>query len=612
MKTINDFFRKNPLIRTLAISLAGALVVTALIGFTGIFDKLDGMAQDALYQQPNALSGEIIMICIDDKALDQFGPYNTWDRNIMASALERLGEDPQHAPAVVAIDTIYTGHTSREADERLAAAASKLDVVTASFAQIGTQVAQDAEGNLYYDPNAVSGYSLPYEELRNATTQGHVNAVCDPDGILRHALLSIDVNGEEVYSMAYVTAQKYAERNGFEVTQPETSGGYYYVSYSALPEGFYDGYSLADLINGDIPKDAYEGKIVMIGPYAVGLQDEYFTAIDHSRHMYGMEYQANVIQMILDGNYKKELPDMPQRIILFVVCFLCFFAFEKTDFKISSFVAAGFIGVSLVLTYAMYSAGIVMHPLWFPVGIFVLYLVSIVIRYLRSALEKQRVTRTFERYVAPEIVAEILKEGTENLSLGGKLCNIAVLFVDVRGFTTMSERLDPEKVVHILNRYLTMASGCVEKNKGTLDKFVGDAMMAFWGAPIPQEDAVLNAVRTAVDIVKGAARVSEELKDEIGEELRVGVGVHYGPAVVGNMGAERHMDYTAIGDTVNTSARLEANAPAGTVYISRTVAEELGDRIAYTSLGNTVKLKGKSDFEVLQLDIDQSEKFLTP
>jgi len=132
---------------------------------------------------------------------------------------------------------------------------------------------------------------------------------------------------------------------------------------------------------------------------------------------------------------------------------------------------------------------------------------------------------------------------------------------------------------------------------------VGDAMMAFWGAPLPQEDAVYNAVKTAEAIIEGAARVSDELKEEIGEELRVGVGVHFGPAIVGNMGAERHMDYTAIGDTVNTAARLEANAPGGTVYISRAVADALGERIETTSLGNSVKLKGKADgFEVLKLE----------
>ncbi len=173
----------------------------------------------------------------------------------------------------------------------------------------------------------------------------------------------------------------------------------------------------------------------------------------------------------------------------------------------------------------------------------------------------------------------------------------------VRGFTTMSERLSPEEVVYILNRYLTMTSECIENNKGTLDKFVGDATMAFWGAPLPVDDGIYLAVKTALDIVNGAKALSAKLKEEIGEELNVGVGVHYGPAVVGNMGAQRHMDYTAIGDTVNTSARLEANAPGGCVYLSRIVVDALKGRIKAKSLGDTVKLKGKAaGFEVLLLE----------
>ena len=285
-----------------------------------------------------------------------------------------------------------------------------------------------------------------------------------------------------------------------------------------------------------------------------------------------------------------------------------FLLFQKVGIKLSSVIAVAAIVLSIGIEYALFNVkicgvGHVLHPLWLPVGILVFYVASIVIHYVKSTLEKRRVTRTFERYVAPEIVSEILKGGTEALSLGGKTVDIAVLFVDVRGFTTMSERLDPEKVVFILNRYLTMASGCVEATGGTLDKFVGDAMMAFWGAPLPQEDPVMNAVKTAMGIVEGCAKVSEELKAEIGEELRVGVGVNYGPAVVGNMGAEKHMDYTAIGDTVNTAARLEANAPGGKVYISRSVADALEGRITYTSLGDTIKLKGKAEgFEVLELN----------
>jgi len=598
---------KNPII----ISLLASAVVTLIIAGTGVLNRPDTIVSDAWYQSPKALDGEIIVIGIDDRALNEIGPYSTWTRDVYAEALEKLAEDPENAPAVVAIDCLFIDESDPASDARLAAAAEKLgNVVTASFANIGTNVVYDeATGRTYLDTNAVLSYDTPYEALRKVTRQGHINAMLDSDGILRHSLLSYNVDGETVYSMAYTAALVYGEKNGMTIQMPPASSrGHFYVAYSSTPGGYNDGYSLVDLLNGEIDPRDYAGKVVFIGPYAVGLQDAYFTSIMHANQMYGVEYQANVVQAILDGNYKKEVPDLPQALLLFAVSFICFLLFQKKNIKFSGIIAVAVIAVYLLAAYLLYEKGIggigrILHPLWIPVGVVLFYVVSIVIHYVRSALEKQRVTKTFERYVDPEIVKEILKEGTESLSLGGKTCDIAVLFVDVRGFTTMSERLSPEKVVFILNRYLTMASDCVEKNHGTLDKFVGDAMMAFWGAPLPQEDAIMNAVKTAMGIVEGAARVSDELKEEIGEELRVGVGVNFGPAVVGNMGAEKHMDYTAIGDTVNTAARLEANAPGGKVYISRAVADALEGRITCTSLGATIKLKGKADgFEVLELN----------
>ena len=600
---------RNKTVNQLTISLLSAALITLIIAVWGVINRIDLWVQDAWFQQPKALDGEIIVIGIDEDSLEQIGPYNTWDRSVMASALEVLASDPANKPAVVAIDTLYAGESDPVADAKLVEAADKLgNVVVASFANIGTRAVFE-DGRAYYDYNAVLGYEEPFEELKEVTYQGHINAMYDADGILRHSILFIKPDGvNKVYSMAYTAAKLYSDANGLTLTEPETgSRGNFYVSFSALPGGYNDGYSFADLINGKLDPDYYAGKIVFIGPYATALQDAYFTPIERAAQMYGVEYQANVVQALLDGNYKKEVGRLPQALALFAVCAIAFFFFQRLNIKKSSPIAAILIVLGAGATYLVYNVkiggtGHVLHPLWIPVGVLILYIASIAIHYVRSALEKQRVTRTFERYVAPEIVSEILKEGTESLSLGGKTCDIAVLFVDVRGFTTMSERLDPEKVVFILNKYLTMASDCVEKNKGTLDKFVGDAMMAFWGAPLPQEDAVYNAVKTAMGIVEGAARVSEELKEEIGEELRVGVGVNFGPAVVGNMGAEKHMDYTAIGDTVNTAARLEANAPGGKVYISRAVADELGDRITFTSLGATIKLKGKADgFEVLEL-----------
>lgn len=564
---------------------------------------VDSWLQDTLLQKEVAVPGDIVIIGIDEKDIDEFGSYNKWDRSIMASALEVLASDPEKRPAVVAIDTVYTDGFGDEGDQRLVAAAEELgNVITASQATYGTKRTFGG-ASVIIDNYAVLNYEEPFDELKEVTTQGHINTMYDPDFIVRHALLYVEPEGRRVYSMQFEAAWMYALQKGFELKTPETDSlGRYFVTFSAKPGGFYDGVDLSMLINGKVDPNYYAGKIVLIGPYTTGLQDAYNTPVDKGVMMYGVEYQANVIQCILDGNYKTEVPAFIQLGILFIVCFASalFFNNRRLLFAVPVLVAG--IAVSVGLTVLLFSAGYITHALWIPLGLIVMFVVNVARNYIRAAIAKQSVTRTFERYVAPNIVGEILKEGTDALHLGGKTVDIAVLFVDVRGFTTMSERLSPEVVVKILNRYLTMASACVDDTNGTVDKFVGDAMMAFWGAPIADEDPVYHAAVTALGIVEGAKRISAELKEEIGEELNVGVGINYGPAVVGNMGSEKRMDYTAIGDTVNTSARLEANAPGGTVYISRSCADRLEGRMKFEPLEHPIKLKGKADgFEILRL-----------
>ena len=331
--------------------------------------------------------------------------------------------------------------------------------------------------------------------------------------------------------------------------------------------------------------------------------------------MYGVEFQANAIQALLWGEYKWEAADGVQLAVLFVLLVLGAFVFWRGRVAVSTGLWIALCGGWLLLCKALYSQGLVLHVLWVPVGATILYAACLAVNYVQAARERRLVREKFNHYVAPEIVDEILKQGTNFQALleaGGKKTSVAVLFVDVRGFTTMSERLDdPEKVVPILNRYLTLIAQCILDNGGTLDKFIGDAAMAFWGAPVPQEDYVMNAVRAAADMAKGSEVLARELKREFGQSVSFGIGVHVGEAVVGNMGSPKHMDYTAIGDTVNTAARLEANAPGGTIYISRAVADCLEGRIAATSLGDAVKLKGKTEgFEVLTLDkiLDQRQE----
>jgi adenylate cyclase len=257
----------------------------------------------------------------------------------------------------------------------------------------------------------------------------------------------------------------------------------------------------------------------------------------------------------------------------------------------------------VVLCVAAYAGGAVLHVLWIPLAVTLAYVSSVAANYIREALERRQVTNTFKRYVAPEIVGEILKGGQKALQLGGRLTEIAVLFVDIRGFTPMSELLEPPRVVEILNHYLTLTSSCIIRHGGTLDKFVGDATMAFWGAPLPQENYTLGAAKAALDMVEGSRALGAELLERYGRTVSFGIGIHCGKAVVGNIGAPIRMDYTAIGETVNTAARLEANAPGGKILISRAVADALGETARTTSLGDAIKLKGKSEgFEILTLD----------
>ena len=588
----------------LIMALAAGLV-TALMA-SGVLDYADLAVSDRFYQSRSASDGEIVLVGIDQKALEDIGPYSQWGREVMAAALAALNESEACRPAVIAMDVLYSGETDGAGDARLAEEAGRYgNVVAACAAVFGSSLAEAETGEYYLDNFSVTAFDAPYEALGEAAEQGHINAMLDRDGILRHHLLEIGLeDGRRIPSLALKTAEMYREYHGMEqgTLPPADARGFWYLPFCGVP-GDMEAISLSDVLSGKVPADYFAGKIVLIGPYAAGLQDSYLTAADHAAPMYGMEFQANAIQALLWEDYRREVPDGIQLTALFFLLLLALAGFWKRKVRLST-------GLWLLLCIGsagfcrlMYDRGLVLHLLWIPLGVTVLYVGCIAFNYMQASLEKRRITNTFERYVAPEIVREILREGTGGLELGGKLTRIAVLFVDVRGFTPMSERLKPTQVVEILNCYLSLISDCILKNGGTLDKFVGDAAMAFWGAPLPQEDYVMHALKAAADMAEGSRALSQELLKRYGRTVSFGIGVHVGEAVVGNIGSAKRMDYTAIGDTVNTAARLEANAPAGTIYISRAVADEAGERIRTTSLGDTVKLKGKKEgFEVLCLE----------
>ena len=586
--------------------LAAAAGLTLLAGI-GLLEKADLRALDLWYQTRRPTGGEVVMVEIDDRALEAIGPYEEWGRGIMAQVIETLNQSEECRPAAIGLDVLYTGEKDPENDAWLAEAAGAYDnVVTACAAVFGDSIENNEDGSFYVNTFSVQMFDEPYEALREAADLGHINAMLDTDGVLRHHLLKYTLpDGREIPSMALRLAEKYREYYGekLEKLPPMDERGFWHVPFYGVPGDFDESISVADVLTGAVPPEYFAGKLVFIGPYAVGFQDSFITAADHAAPMYGMEFQANAAQALLSGEFVFKADERLQLAVLFLTLLGTFYCFWRQPvFKATAvwlLTCGGYLGI----TKWLYARGTILHVLWIPVGVTILYVGCIAYNYISAALEKRRITNTFKRYTAPEIVNEILEQGEAALELGGRLTNIAVLFVDVRGFTPMSELLKPTEVVEILNRYLTLISDCIMRNHGTLDKFVGDAAMAFWGAPISQEDYVMHAVQAARDMVKGSEALSKELMEKYGRTVSFGIGVHAGEAVVGNIGSPQRMDYTAIGDTVNTAARLEANAPGGTIYISRAVADALEGRICVTSLGDSVKLKGKkAGFEVLILE----------
>jgi adenylate cyclase len=584
-------------------------LILAICYNLGLFYKTDASISDSLYQESMATDGEVVLVNIDSAALNELGNL-PWSRDVYADIIEALNADPEARPAAIALDVVFAGYSGNDyADDRLLkACADGGNVVLAGDAIFGSQLVSGDEG-FYMDDDAVLGWDEPFPELKEVTRVGHINAFYDTDGTIRHMRQYVKVNegqpDEAVYQIfAREIYEQYCESLGIEpAPQPTRRGDAPYIKYSGKPGDFSESISALDIITGDVPGDYFEDRIVIIGPYDATLQDNYQTAITHDENMFGVEIQANIVQAYINDEWPTEMTDKATKALVLIIAAVCAVAFALTGLKFTIIGWIVFAPGWVILCKVMSGRGYLMHPFYIPIIVTVLAIVAIALHYITAAIEKRRVTQVFSRYVAPGVVTELLKEDESALGLGGKNVDIAVLFVDIRGFTTMSESMAPEQVVAILNDYLQLTTDCVMQNEGTLDKFVGDCTMAFWNAPLAQDDYVYKACRAAMDMVEGSIPLTAELERKFGKRVGFGIGVHCGPAVVGNIGAKQRMDFTAIGDTVNTSSRLESNAPSSTIYISRAVADILGDRAETTSLGGSIKLKGKTEgFEVLTLD----------
>ena len=418
----------------------------------------------------------------------------------------------------------------------------------------------------------------------------------EQDGIVRQSLYQFTYDEQLIPSFSAALASLYAQKMNVTLTTPDEALNAYDqfpIAYSGKP-GAYEIIPYARVLAGDIEPSYFENRIVLVGPYTVGIKDDFLTPMHRSQHMYGVEIHANIIQQMLAGNYKKTL-GWPAFFIAMAVTAGVLFIVSRLMGPLMSGITLLAYGVGYCLMAKwLYGQGFMISVVYIIGLLIVAYISSVIVQYILEQTERKRITSIFGRYVAPQVVNEILANGEDGLQLGGSRQYVTVMFVDIRGFTPLSESVEPEEIVGILNEYLNLTASCIFEHGGTLDKFIGDATMAIYNAPLALDNHELQAVKTAFMMKQGAVELEKRLFERYGKSVQFGIGIHCGPAVVGNIGSANHMDYTAIGDTVNTAARLESNAKAGQILLSEALYARVKDDVVVQSLG-VIQVKGKAE-----------------
>ena len=575
------------------LALAAALTATALaeaLHTSGLAQGAEAIYSDLWHRQagvrfePRATA----LVLVDERSLlarpDE--PLAFWSPHF-ARALQTLREV---GVRLVALDLIFSFSPERWLERQgLGSSAAARDFDRALREQIHTGgvllaayalgPSQRPEDFLLPHPD----YLLALPGLDLVAHLGLANLQADPDGVVRHlAISAASVAGAAAEGMPrYTIAGLAAARAvGLELGQDRQGQGLDFgtgrlqlderlrVSFTG-PPGSYRALSFATLLQpgaAALPEvRALAGKVVVLGAGYAGDNDvhatPYSTGLTGGQGlMGGPELQANMIETLLSGKRFREL-SAPGRLATFAAVFglLALLAVRLSAWRSLLLLGAGLPAAS-VLGYGMFLSDWLLPVAHLQLGMAATLGLLLPMRLTRAERERRRVGKMFARYVSPQVVDQLL--ASERLpELGGQTREVTVLFMDIRNFTTLSERLPAPEVVELLNRFFERACAELLRQGATIDKFIGDAVMAEFGAPLDQPDHAARALRAAVALQRVASEFGDWMRQRFaGIELPtfvVGVGLHSGEAVVGNMGASTRMEYTAIGDTVNLASRLE-------------------------------------------------------
>ncbi len=540
-------------------------------------------------------SGNIVIVAIDDNSF-QWTKYEwPWPRAYLAQIVNAVN---QGGARVVGLDILLTeSGKDPGGDETLAQALSR------SSSSVSDLL-------IFRDPQqSMISLDLPIEPYR-ATLKaiGITTIIQDKDAITR-SIQAYDTYGDQVYyNWAFQVASQYlkvyppsnANPNGliFNDQQVPLHNGLLLVNYNG-PAGTYPTYSAYQVALGDVLQEnpnAFKDKIVLIGATTITLHDVYATPFSAQQPMPGVEIVANAVDTILNGNYLKETPPWVALLIILVMAILAglISRIQRPSLTIV-LMAVGMILYAVVTYFLFMQKGLYIPTVAPQLMLFLGVVLPTLEQSVSQELEKRRVRNLFSRFISPEMVDQLIE--TQDINSLNKRANLSILFSDIRGFTTLSEKLSPEEVVSVLNPYLEAMTKVIERFGGTVDKYEGDAIVAFFGEPVVHEDHALRAVRTAVDMCKALVEL-HQLWEKQGRPYRIeiGIGINSGEVFVGLLGSAQRINYTIIGDNANLASRLQdlTKTYQWPILISESTYDQVKDEFE-AELVDSVFVKGRSE-----------------
>jgi adenylate cyclase len=552
----------------------------------GVFQNVNLRITDAFYGGRQPLSN-IIIVAIDDKSLQEIGRW-PWDRDKEAEIINILSKD---GAKVIAVDISFFEPSVK--DGILAAAINNASNVILNTEYISYEI---KNGKIY-------GAALLKPAFDSNAELAAINLFSDTDGIVRSFPARIE-GIENFDSFAVKIVEKYL---GQKPVLPEEKMLINFFGRS----GSFRYLSAADVIKSNFDKDTFRDKIVLMGVTAPDLHDDHLTPVSLEK-MPGVEIHANIVQTILTKSYLKYEDNFLVVISIFIFSMITTLLLYRFRIIYSTIIIFALAFAYVILSVLAFDAGMIMNVFYPLLAILAVYIGVVIIFYLTEERQKRHIRNLFGKYLSNEVIEDLMKN-PEKIKLGGEKKNLTILMSDIRSFTTISEGMDAVHLVSMLNEYLTEMTNEVMEKKGIVDKYIGDAILAFWGAPADEPIHPELACDAALGMVEKLGELNKNFKEKNIPELKIGIGVNTGDVVVGNMGSAHRFDYTVIGDDVNLTSRLEGLTKqyGVTIIASETTFERVREKFTFREL-DLVKVKGKKKpvriYELVGRDVDEKTR----